>query len=87
MFQGAIVSIPTSCILPEPFLVNHHLTKLGGHRHSDSENMIFFEVEGQDSTYPRFNSSLLFVSKTAITLIYILMIYILIYTLNYIVNI
>ena len=47
-------------------MVSHHPAKFGGHRHFGSGDMMFLVVlagGGQDSTCPRFNPSLLFISK------------------------
>ena len=43
-------------------MVSHHPAKFGNHRHCDSKDM-FVVVEGQDSTCPHLDSSLLFISK------------------------
>ena len=43
-------------------MISHHPAKFGGLRHGGSEDM-FVVVEGQDSTCPRLDPSLLFISK------------------------
>ena len=44
-------------------MVSHHPAKFGGHRHCGSGDTMFLVVEGQDSTCPRLNPPLLFISK------------------------
>ena len=44
-------------------MVSHHPAKFGGHRHCGSEDMMFVVVEEQDSTCPRLDPSLMFISK------------------------
>ena len=44
-------------------MVSHHPGKFGGHRHCGSGDKMFFVVEGQDSTCPRLDLLLLFISK------------------------
>ena len=44
-------------------MVSHHPVKFGGHGHCGSGDMMFLVDEGQDSTCPRFNLLLLFISK------------------------
>ena len=44
-------------------MVSHHPGKFGGHRHFVSGDMMFVVVEGQDSTCPRLDPPLLFISK------------------------
>ena len=44
-------------------MVSLHPAKFGGHRHCGSGDMIFVEVEKQDSIRPRLNPPLLLISK------------------------
>ena len=44
-------------------MVNHHPANSGVHRHCGSGDMMFFVVEVQDSTCPRFSPPLLFIFK------------------------
>ena len=44
-------------------MVSHYPAKFGDHSHCGSRDMMFLEVEGKDSTCPRFNPPLLFISK------------------------
>ena len=44
-------------------MVSHHPATFGGHRHCGSEDMMFAVVEEQDSTCPRLDPPLLFISK------------------------
>ena len=44
-------------------MVSHHTAKFGGHRHCGSGDMMFVVVEEQDSTCPRLDPPLLFISK------------------------
>ena len=45
-------------------MVSHHPAKFGEHRHLAVEICgDILVIEGQDSTYPRFNLSSLFISK------------------------
>ena len=44
-------------------MVSHHSAKFGDHRHYVSKNIMFLVVEGQDSTCPRLDPLLLFISK------------------------
>ena len=43
-------------------MVSHGSAKFGGHRHCGSGDLMFLVVEGQDSSCPRLNSRLLFIS-------------------------
>ena len=47
----------------ESLMVSHHPAKCDDHRHCGIGDMMFLVVEGQDSTCPRLNPSLLFISK------------------------
>ena len=44
-------------------MVNHHPANSSVHRHCGSGDMMFFVVEVQDSTCPRFSPPLLFIFK------------------------
>ena len=44
-------------------MVSHHPGKFGGHKHCGKGDIMFLEVEEQDSKYPLLNPSLLFMSK------------------------
>ena len=44
-------------------MISYHPTKFGGHRCYDTEGIMFLLIEGQDSTWPRVNPLLLFISK------------------------
>ena len=44
-------------------MVSHNPAKSDGHRHCGSRDMMFFVVEGQDSTIPRLDPLLLFISR------------------------
>ena len=44
-------------------MVSHHPAKSVGHKYYGSGDIMFLVVEGQDSTYPRFNPLLLFISE------------------------
>ena len=45
-------------------MVSNHPVKFGGNRHGDSRDMMFLVPEEQDSTFPRINPPLLFISKS-----------------------
>ena len=44
-------------------MAGHYLATFGGHRHCGSGDIIFVVVEEQDSTCPRLDPPLLFISK------------------------
>ena len=49
---------------------SHQLAKFGGHRHCGSGDM-FFVVKGQDSTCPRLDPPLLFISRAHAITVYL----------------
>ena len=44
-------------------MVSHHTVKFGGHRKCGSDDIMFLLVEGQDSTCPPLNPSILLIAK------------------------
>ena len=44
-------------------MVSHYIAKFGGYRYCCSRDMMFVAVEGHNSTRPRLDLPLLFISK------------------------
>ena len=44
-------------------MINYDPANFSGHKHCGNGYMMFLEVEGQDSTCPRLDPPLLFISK------------------------